>query len=140
MAGAYNKGRELSFEMQIGSKKYPEYSIRSLAEAFYQLRKPLGLHSVNAHMTITPGEYRVTKFVIGIDIAKVLGASFSGYSRAGDLTALRIKPVDGVSPPLPIGNLKLHHVLHYDSIMQIMDSGVSVLECRDKKAKIYIVK
>ena len=129
MAGAYLKSRELSFEIQIGANKYPEYPIRSLAESFYQLRKALGLHSVNAQMAITPAEYRDTKFVIGIDTEKVLGASFSGYnSNAGDLTGLRIKPAAGVSPPLPTGNLKLHYVLHYDGIMHIMDSGVSVLE------------
>ena len=34
MNGVYSKAGELSFEMQIGAKKYPEYPIRSLAEAF----------------------------------------------------------------------------------------------------------
>ena len=29
----YNKAEELNFEMQIGTKRYPEYAIRSLAEA-----------------------------------------------------------------------------------------------------------
>ena len=79
-------------------------------------------------MDITPDDYRNTKFVIGIDIEKVLGASFSGYNSKGDLTVLRIKPADGVSPPLPTGIRKLHYVLHYDSIMQIRENGVSVLE------------
>ena len=59
----------------------------------------------------------------------MLGASFSRYnSKAGDLTVLRTKPAEGVSPPLPTGNLELHYVPHYDSIMQINDSGVPVLE------------
>ena len=80
-------------------------------------------------MDIRATEYHNNKFVIGIDTEKVLGASFSGYNiKAGELTVLRIKPADGDSPPLPTGNLKLHYVLHYDSIMQIMDSGISVLE------------
>ena len=51
-SATYNKAKELSFEMQIGSKKYPEYPIRSLAEAFYQLRKSLGLHCVDAQMSL----------------------------------------------------------------------------------------
>jgi len=77
MAGAYLKSRELCFEMQIG------------ANLFYQLRKALGLHSVNAQMAITPAENRDNKFVIGIDTEKVLGASFCGYnSKAGDSTVL----------------------------------------------------
>jgi len=75
--------------MQIGAKKYPEYPIQSAAEVFYQLRKSLGLHAVNSQMDINLEEYRSTKFVIGIDIEKVLGASFNGYySKAGDLTVL----------------------------------------------------
>ena len=58
MGGSYDKDRELSFEIQIGSKKYPEYPIQSAAEAFYQLSKSLGLHAVNALMDIRADDYR----------------------------------------------------------------------------------
>ena len=79
-------------------------------------------------MDIRADEYRDNKFVIGIDTEKVLGASFSGYNaKAGDLTVLRLKPAYA-NTITTAGNLKLHYVLHYDSIMQIQDSGVSVLE------------
>lgn len=37
----YNHKQELEFHMQIGSKLFPEYPIRSLAEAFYQSVKHL---------------------------------------------------------------------------------------------------
>ena len=67
-------------------------------------------------------------FVIRIDTERVLGASFSGYnSKAGDLTVLRLKPTNG-NTIATVGNLKLHYALHYDSITQIMDSGVSLLK------------
>ena len=126
MGIVYDKVEKLCFEIQIGAIKYPKYLFCSLAEAFYQLRKALGLQSVNALMAINPTEYREKKFVIGIDTEKVL-ASFSGYnSWAGDLTVLRLKPTEG--DIRTAGTLKLHYVLHSDSIMQIMDSGVSVLE------------
>ena len=52
MGGGYNRDKELEFEMQIGSKKFPEYPIRSAAEALYQLRKAPGAHDVNAHKCI----------------------------------------------------------------------------------------
>lgn len=126
MGFAYDKSKELSFEMQIGAKKYPEYPIQSAAEAFYQLRKSLGLHARNALMDIRATEYRTNKFVIGIDTEKVLGASFSGHnSKSGDLTVLRLKPLGDATLT---GNCKMHYVLHYDSIMQISDGGVSILE------------
>ena len=110
MGGAYDKDKELSFEMQIGAKKYPEYPIQSAAEAFYQLRKPLGLHARNALMDIRATEYRNNKFVIGIDTEKVLGASFSGHnSKAGDLTVPRLKPTFSNNIILPeFTNTKLH--------------------------------
>jgi hypothetical protein len=126
MGGAYDKTKELSFEMQIGAKKYPEYPLQSASEAFYQLRKSLGVHDVNAQMSISADDYRSNKFVIGIDTEKVLGASFSGYnSKSGDLTVLRLKPLGNA---VKQGNCKMHYALHFDSILQILDSGCQVLE------------
>ena len=81
-------------------------------------------------MDISASEYRDDKFVIGIDTEKVLGASFSRYnSKAGNLTVLRLKP-SYANTITTAGNFKLHYVLRYDSIMQIMDSGVIILECK----------
>ena len=100
--------------------------MQSAAEQFYQLRKSIGLHNVNAPMDISPTQYRSTRFVIGVDTEKVLGASFSGYnSKAGDLTVLRLKPLGDATL---VGNCKLHYVLHYDSIMKFRDGGVESLE------------
>ena len=42
---AYHPDLEFEFHMQIGSKLYPEYPIRSHAEAYDQLRKTLGHQS-----------------------------------------------------------------------------------------------
>ena len=130
MGGSHDKDKELSFEMQIGAKKYTEYPIQSVAEAFYQLRKSLGIHAVNALMDIQADDYRDNKFVIGIDTKKVLGASFSGYnSKAGDLTVLRLKPAYA-NTIATAGNVKLHYVLHYDSILQITESGTSIFRIK----------
>ena len=126
MGGGYDHDKELEFEMQIGSKKFPEYPIRSAAEAFYQLRKALGVHDVNAQMDISATAFRSSKYVIAIDTEKVLGASFSGYnSKSGDLLTLKQKPLGNATLA---GNCKLHYCLHYDSIMNIKDAGVEVLE------------
>ena len=126
MGGAYDSTKELEFEMQTGSKKFPEYPIRSAAEAFYQLRKALGVHDVNAQMDISAIDYRSSKFVIAIDTEKVLGASFSGYnSKSGDLLTLKQKPLGNA---VKDGACKLHYCLHFDSIMNIKDAGVEVLE------------
>ena len=39
----YNHDLELEYQVQIGSKQFPEYPIRSAAEAFTQLRKTIGI-------------------------------------------------------------------------------------------------
>ena len=128
MAGIYDHDKELEFECQIGSKKFPEYPIRSSAEAFYQLRKALGVHDVNAQMDISSKEYRNTKYVLGVDMEKVLGASFSGYnSKSGDLLTLKQKPI-GTAALDNSKSYKMHYCLHYDSIMNIRDAGVEILE------------
>ena len=128
MAGIYDHDKELEFECQIGSKKFPEYPIRSSAEAFYQLRKALGVHDVNAMMDISSKQYRDSKYVLGVDMEKVLGASFSGYnSKSGDLLTLKQKPI-GTAALDNSKSYKMHYCLHYDSIMNIRDSGVEVLE------------
>ena len=128
MGGNYEYEKELEFEMQIGSKKFPEYPIRSVAEAFYQLRKALGLHDVNAQMDISGTEFRSSKFVVAIDTEKVLGSSFSGYnSKSGDLLTLKLKPTGDAT--IPGGTTaKLHYCLHFDSILNIKDAGVEILE------------
>ena len=131
MAGNYDSTKELESEMQSGSKKFPEYPIRSSAEAFYQLRKALGVHDVNAQMDISSKQYRDTKYVLGIDLEQVLGSSFSGYnSKSGDLLTLKQKPIDNtLTLDLSGGkSYKMHYCLHYDSIMNIRDAGVEVLE------------
>ena len=102
--------------------------MQSVAEQFYQLPKSIGVHNVNGQMDINASEYRSSKFVIGVDTEKVLGASFSGYnSKAGDLIVRRLKLV-GTASLIGAGNVKLHYVLHYDSIMNIRDGGIEVRE------------
>ena len=126
-SGAYDYDKELNFELQIGSKKYPEYPIRSVAEAYSQLRKALGIHSNNAQMDIAATEYCSSKFVFAIDLEKVLQSSFSGFnSRAGDLLTLKLNKNNDAA--LAGTTTKLHYVLVYDVLMNIGFSGIDVLD------------
>ena len=57
----------------------------------------------------------------------MLGASFTGYnSKAGDLLTLRMRK-QGSEAAL-IGTCKLHYALEYDAVLQINDTGVTILE------------
>ena len=48
-SGAYNNGKEVELHVQIGSKLFPEYPIRSASETFSQLRKTMGIHQSPFH-------------------------------------------------------------------------------------------
>ena len=68
----YDSDTEIQhLQLQIGSKLFPEYPLRSHAECFYNLRKSLGVQANNLHaLDISGDEYHNHKFVVGFDIEK----------------------------------------------------------------------
>lgn len=129
-AGGYDKGFELEVQMQVGSKLFPEYPIRSLSESFSQLRKSVGILGSNFHsVSMTPKQYRVNHFILGIDTEKALGASYTGINtRSGDLLSVRVKAQD--KGTLTAANMpdQMHIVLHSDNMLELSDQGVSVYD------------
>ena len=91
-----NQKGEFETQIQIGSKKYPETEMRSHAEAYYQLKKCLGIQSSSVHsFDISASEYRNSKFIMGYDLEKQLGSGFTGIStRAGDLLQIKFNHRD----------------------------------------------
>jgi hypothetical protein len=125
--GQYYPGYELtSIQMQLGSKMFPEYPMASAQECFYQLRKTMGVEASNFHsLDITPYEYTNHKFVIAFDCEKNLGSAFTGINtKAGSSLTVKLKSAapDAYMPDT------MYVTLHFDSILQISDSGVQVFE------------
>jgi len=123
----YHEDGEFEFQLSAGSKLFPEYPIRSHAEAFYQLKKTLGVQSSKVHsFDIMSKEYRSYKMIIGIDTEKVLSAGFTGLNtRAGDVIGVRFKHVSADDTTYA---KKMHVVLHSDCVLNIRDAGVEVLD------------
>ena len=114
------------FQIQIGSKLFPEYPIRSHAEAYYQLRKTLGKHDQHNSFDITQHEYRCRKMILGIDMEKVLEAGYTGINtRAGDLMNIRFDHASSVDARWATS---MHIVLTSDQILEVRDSGVQVFD------------
>ncbi len=64
---------EFEFQLQIGSKLFPEYPIRSHNEAYYLLKKTLRVQSSAIHnFDITANAYRDHKLIIDTDCERVL--------------------------------------------------------------------
>jgi hypothetical protein len=123
----YDPTKEMEFQIQIGSKLFPEYPMRSVAEVFYQLRKTLGIHTSSFYnVDIRMWEYINRKFIVGVDTEKVLAAGFTGLNtKAGDLMTIKVKQL--TLDPLSLAD-KMFIVLHADMILNIRDTGVEVLE------------
>ena len=125
----HSNNDEFELAIQIGSKTFPDGNpIRSHAEAYYQLRKTLGVQSSNVHsFDISAKEYRDNRLIMAIDTEKSLGASFTGLNtRSGDLMSVRFKYRDA-SDPDRLAN-RMHIVLHTDNIMQIHLTGVTIYD------------
>ena len=127
----HKQDAEFEFQLQIGSKLFPEYPIRSHAEAYYQLKKTLGVQaSAVQNFDISATEYRDYKFVIGTDCEKVLEAGFTGLNtRSGDLMNVKFKHNSrGVDTGTEYLADRIQIILHADQIMDIRDSGVVVFD------------
>ena len=117
-----------NFQLQIGPKLYPEYPIRSTQEAYYQLRKTLGVQSSPLHsFDIKPWEYKTRKFILGTDTEKILEAGYTGLNtRAGDMLHIRLdNSSDTPTDKLPT---TMYVVLHSDILLNISDRAVEILD------------
>lgn len=125
--GFINSNYQMEFQMQVGSRLFPEYPIRSQEEAFYQTMKTLGLAGSAWHaIDVIPQEWSSCKFLYAIDTEKVTEAGFTGLNtKAGDLIYLKLKQYN-----VPQANLcnKMYVILHADMILNIRDSGVEVYD------------
>ena len=134
---------EFEFQLQVGSKLFPEYPIRSHQEAYYQLKKTLGVQASAVHnFDINAHQYRDHRFILGTDCEKVLDAGFTGINtRAGDLMTVRFKYKSRGIGPFPEYNEdlnnwmstarladRIHIVLHSDQIVEIRSSGCQVFD------------
>ena len=127
-AGAYNYDKEVQWQLQIGSKLFPEYPARSLAETFYQLKKALGIHGSAFHsLSITPKQYRTDHFIVGVDTEKILEAGFTGLNtRSGDLMVVRGKFANSNDATGWCNSIYM--ILHTDQILEIRDTGCQVYD------------
>ena len=112
------------FQLQIGSKLFPEYPIKTHAEAFYSLRKALGIQANNLHSVDLDGnEYRNNKFIVGVDTEKLLGLSFAGMNTRNNLMTVHLKTQD-----TDYKADRMHIILLAGQILELGDTGSMVYD------------
>ena len=130
---SYDRAKDnLEVQVQIGSNKYPEYPVNSLAEFYYRLRLALGVHFGDSPISVTPHEFRSRKFMVGIDMEKAAtgpggGVSFTGIStRGGELLTVDYKNLGVFSEDASADTTAKQSFvfLNYDAMLNIRgDSG-----------------
>ena len=123
----FDKNGEFEAQLQLGSKLYPEYPIRSHSESYYQLRKTLGIQSSTLHnFDITKHDYQNWKFIWATDMEKVLEAGFTGMNtRNSDILNVRFDHMDSNAANYATS---MHIILHADCVLEIRDTGCVVYD------------
>ena len=94
------------------------------------MKKTLGIHGSYATdvVIINKATYMDDEFVIGVELYRLSGASFTGYaSKSGELLTLRMRSSWGGinAATAPSG---VYTVLHYDSVQHIQDAGAQRMD------------
>ena len=127
--GIYDVNKDLEFQIQLGSKLYPEYPCNSLTQFFYHLRKALNLPVFHQHsISIDFKQYRDRQFIFGFRIEKVPDSSYTGINtRAGQQMLIRIRPA-GASIPVVEMPDEMFITMLSEQILEIRDLGLKVFD------------
>ena len=127
--GIYDKNKDLEFQLQLGSKLYPEYPCNSITQRFYHLRKALNLPVFHQHsLNINFKQYRDRQFIFAFSFEKVPDSSYTGINtRAGQQMLLRVKPA-GTTIPADEMPDTMYITMLSEQILEIKDLGLKVYD------------
>ena len=127
--GMYDENYDLEFQIQLGSKLYPEYPCNSLTQCFYHLRKALNLPMFHQHsMSIDFKQYRDRQFVYAFSFEKVPDSSYTGINtRAGQQMLIKVKPINS---SIDVSNMpdQIYATLLSEQVLEIKDLGLKVYD------------
>ena len=127
--GIYDKNKDLEFQIQLGSKLFPEYPCNSITQCFYHLRKALNLPLFHQHsMNINFKQYRDRQFVFAFDFHKLSDSGYTGIStRAGQMMRLIVKPAGSTIPANEMPD-NIYITMLSEQILEIKDLGLKVYD------------
>jgi hypothetical protein len=112
-----------SWSIQIGGDRYPEFDVSSTQESWYRLALAQLMHTGSKTFSISPYQYRTTKFIGAMNFEKALGeAGHTGINtRSGSQLTLSFRG-------LPSYIDTIHVVLHYEVAVNVSAAGIEVLD------------
>ena len=123
--GTYNTDvDDFTWQIQIGSRKWPERPCRGIAESWMRLRQAAGSFYGTSDHSIASADYANGCYILGNNFEKVDSmASHSGYStKDGSIVQLTIE-----NSGLTAGDACLIYQV-YDGLLSIQDGSCSVFE------------
>ena len=137
--GFQDMSRNLTWQIQIANKKYPEFECQSMAETMYFLRR--AIHFMNPDqdaMSITYKRFREDKFIIGISYEKMADINFTGVNtKMGSLLVLKLKGTNGALPTDEAVQEIFCHLIS-ETVLEVRESGKHHLRLKSKL--MYITK
>ena len=127
--GFSDSSRALASQLQVQSKKFPEFEIQSLSEAFYFLRRTLSFMNADQNsVNISYRQFRENKFVMAFDFQKMADVSFTGINtRMGSLITFKVRGNEGTLAETE----QIQEVfcnLISESVLEISESGSIVYD------------
>ena len=133
--GAFNVGSGgthdealLSWDVQLGSLKFPESPATSIPETFSLLRQATAIHDESIRtLNITPQSFSTNGYVIGVPLQNVPGAPFNGLNtRSGDLISIRAKNLATDNTVNAAG--RIYVTMITEQLVEIREGSVAILD------------
>ncbi len=126
--GFADKNYNISWQVQIASKKYPEFESQSLSEHMYFLRRMLNYMNPDQDAcSITYEQYATNKFIIGITFEKMNEQNLTGINtKMGFLATVKLKPFKPLSENELIQEIFFHAIS--ENVAEIRSDGTIVYD------------
>ena len=109
---------------QVGDKKFPEHTYKSLSQFIYRYHKATGLDKSASHCaTVSRQSFATSNWITCFDLETVPQANHSGLNTSAGSIVISFRHVGTSAENYPTQAVI---TLFYDSIAEIGDSGVSV--------------
>ena len=122
--GFQNPELDLTWQLQINNKKYPEFECQSMAETAYYLRRTLSYMNPDQDaFSISYKRFREDTFVIGISFEKMNQTNFTGQNtKMGGLLVFKLKGTNrALTTDEDVRELFVHMIS--ESVLELRESG-----------------
>ena len=127
LEGVIDSAKQISYQVQIANKKFPEQAVESLAEAMYFLRRAVNVMSPYYDgFSIDTYRYANDKCILGINLDKQPDMNFTGTNtKMGSLITFKVR---GSNENFALGIERVFVTAVSEQIFELSESASTVLD------------